>query len=93
LIRTSYDPEGDALIVLFALEGTRFADTEEVAPGILLDFGVNGRASDIEVLDVRDRLALHQSEPAKRSNNRNAALGHHALRLLRPWLTFLSPSP
>jgi uncharacterized protein YuzE len=63
LIRTSYDPEADALFVWFAPEGTKSAETEEVAPGILLDFDANGRAIGIEVLDVRERLGvLHQSK-------------------------------
>jgi uncharacterized protein YuzE len=66
LIRTSYDPEADALFVWFAPEGTKSADTEEVAPGILLDFDASGRAIGIEVLDVRERLGvLHQSEGAE----------------------------
>jgi hypothetical protein len=53
LIRTSYDPEADALFVWFAPEGTKSAKAEEVAPGILLG---------IEVLDVREPLGvLHQS--------------------------------
>jgi hypothetical protein len=42
LIRTSYDPEADALFVWFAPEGTKSAETEEVAPGILLDFDASG---------------------------------------------------
>lgn len=66
MIRTSYDPEADALFVWFAPEGTKSANTEEVAPGILLDFDAAGRAIGFEVLDVRERLAgLHQPEPAK----------------------------
>ena len=66
MIRTSYDPEADALFVWFAPEGTKSADTEEVAPGILLDFDASGRAIGIEVLDVRERLGvLHQSEGAE----------------------------
>ncbi len=66
MIRTSYDPEADALFVWFAPEGTKSAETEEVAPGILLDFDASGRAIGIEVLDVRERLGLlHQSEVAE----------------------------
>ena len=32
------------------------AGTDEIAPGILLDFDADGRPIGIEVLDVRDRM-------------------------------------
>jgi Protein of unknown function (DUF2283) len=45
-------------------EGTKSAQTEEVAPGILLDFDANARAIGIEDLDVRERLGvLHFGAP------------------------------
>ena len=33
MMRTSYDPEADAMFVWFAPEGTKSAETNEVAPG------------------------------------------------------------
>jgi uncharacterized protein YuzE len=54
MIRTSYDPETDALFVRFA-EGATSARTEEVAPGVMLDFDAEGNAISLEVLDVRAR--------------------------------------
>ena len=56
MIRTSYDPEADALFVWFGPEGVKSARTDEIAPGILLDFDADGRPIGIEVLDVRDRM-------------------------------------
>jgi uncharacterized protein YuzE len=57
MMRTSYDPEADALFVWFGPEGIGSANTEEVAPGIMLDFDIEGRVIGIEVLDVRERMA------------------------------------
>ena len=57
MMRTTYDPEADALFVWFGPEGTGSANTEEVAPGIMLDFDIEGRVIGIEVLDVSERMA------------------------------------
>ena len=56
MIRTSYDPEADAMFVWFGPEGVKSADTQEVSPGIMLDFNGEGRVVGIEVLDVRERM-------------------------------------
>lgn len=56
MIRTSYDPEADAMFVWFGPEGTKSASTEEVSPGIMLDFDGEGRVIGIEVLDVSERM-------------------------------------
>jgi uncharacterized protein YuzE len=55
MIRTSYDPETDAMFVWFGPEGVKSAGTEEVSPGIMLDFDSEGRVIGIEVLDVSER--------------------------------------
>lgn len=57
MIRTSYDPEADALFVWFGPEGSKSADTQEVAPGILLDLDSEGRVIGIEIMDVGERTA------------------------------------
>ena len=36
--RPTNDPEADAMFVWFGPEGVKSAETEEVAPGIMLDF-------------------------------------------------------
>jgi uncharacterized protein YuzE len=56
MIRTSYDPEADAMFVWFGPEEVKAADTQEVSPGILLDFDSEGRVVGIEVLDVSERM-------------------------------------
>jgi uncharacterized protein YuzE len=57
MMRTTYDPEADALFVWFGPEGVSSANTEEVAPGIMLDFDIEGRVIGIEVLDLSERMA------------------------------------
>lgn len=64
MMRTSYDPEADAMFVFFAPEGTKSTNTQEVAPGVLLDFDEAGNVIGIEVLDVRDRIAERSSKAA-----------------------------
>ena len=62
MIRTSYDPEADAMFVWFGPEDQKSAATEEVAPGVLLDFDSEGRVIGVEVLDVSERMT--RSKPA-----------------------------
>jgi uncharacterized protein YuzE len=56
MIQTSYDPEADAMSVWFAPPGATAAGTEEVAPGVMLDFDADGQVIGIEVLGVRQRM-------------------------------------
>jgi uncharacterized protein YuzE len=56
MIRTSYDPEADAMFVWFGPKGVQSAGTEEVSPGIMLDFDSDGCVIGIEVLDVNERM-------------------------------------
>ena len=53
----SYDPEADAIAVRFAPEGARYAESEEVAPGVVLDYDTEGRVIGVELLFVRDLLS------------------------------------
>jgi uncharacterized protein YuzE len=57
MIKTSYDTEVDALFVWFGAEGAASVHTQEVAPGVTLDFNADGNAISLEVLDVRTRSA------------------------------------
>ncbi|HEY3910199.1 MAG TPA: DUF2283 domain-containing protein [Stellaceae bacterium] len=61
MIRSSYDPEADAMFVWFAPAGVKSAETEEVAPGVMLDFDSDGRVIGIEVLDVSARMVRPQA--------------------------------
>jgi uncharacterized protein YuzE len=56
MMRTSYDPEADAMFIWFGPEGVKSAETAEVAPGIMLDFGPDGRVIGVEVLNVSERM-------------------------------------
>jgi uncharacterized protein YuzE len=44
------------MFVSFGREEARSVETEEVAPGIMLDFDDEGRVTGIEVLDVSERM-------------------------------------
>jgi uncharacterized protein YuzE len=57
MIKTSYDPEADAMFIWLAPESAKSAETREVAPGVVLDFDAVGRLIGIEVMDVRSRVA------------------------------------
>jgi uncharacterized protein YuzE len=55
MIRTTYDPEADAMFIRFAADGVPSVRTEEIAPGVMVDFDQSGVLIGIEVLDVRAR--------------------------------------
>ena len=61
MISTTYDPDADATFIRFAAADVRSMRTEEVSPGVMLDFADDGRMIAIEVLDVQGRLGA----PAK----------------------------
>ena len=58
MIKTSYDPEADALFIWLAPEGVPSVSNREVSPGVILDYGADGQLLGIEVLDVRSRAKL-----------------------------------
>jgi uncharacterized protein YuzE len=54
-MRLKIDHENDALY--FRLdETTEITDSEEVEPGVILDFDENGRVVGIEMLDLSSRI-------------------------------------
>jgi uncharacterized protein YuzE len=54
----TYDPEVDAISVRFAPEGAHYVESEEVAPGVVLDYDTDGRVIGVELLYVRNLLAM-----------------------------------
>jgi uncharacterized protein YuzE len=54
-MRTEYDPAADELYARFA-EGA-VAESQEVSPGVVLDFDAEGRIVAMEVLGAAERLA------------------------------------
>ena len=54
-MRARYDTEADALYIRFAEAAIH--ESEEVLPGIVLDFDASGKVVAIEVLDASEQLA------------------------------------
>ena len=54
-MKTIYDNEADALYVRFADQAV--AVSEEVRPGLIIDFDGQGRIVAFELLDARTQLA------------------------------------
>ena len=57
----TYDPEADAIAVRFAPDGARYVESEEVAPGVVLDYDAEGRVIGVELLYVSELLASGRS--------------------------------
>ncbi len=54
-MKARYDPQADALYVRFT--DTPVAESEEVRPGLVLDFDADGRIVGIEIIAASDHLA------------------------------------
>jgi uncharacterized protein YuzE len=54
MTKLEYDPKVDALYVRFG--STAVVESEEVRPGIVIDFDANGRIVSLEILDARNNL-------------------------------------
>ena len=64
MFKTTYDPEADAFAIYFGQKGA-YVESQEVAPGVTLDFDADGQVIGIEVLDVRKRMASQAREEPK----------------------------
>jgi uncharacterized protein YuzE len=53
-MKTTYDKEANALYVRFS-DG-KIVETEELRPGLMVDFDKDGRIVAIEMLDARTQL-------------------------------------
>jgi uncharacterized protein YuzE len=60
-MRTSYDPEADALYVRFA--EAPIVESEEVADGVVLDLDADGHIVAIELLDASKHIAAGAEFP------------------------------
>ncbi len=54
-MKTKYDPEANALYVKFSDD--KIVRTEELRPGIILDFDSRGHVVGIEMLDAKQQLS------------------------------------
>ncbi|MEW6103202.1 MAG: DUF2283 domain-containing protein [bacterium] len=52
-MKIEYDPIRDLLYVYFTEQSVKVARTETIAPGIHIDFDVDGRIVGIEALDAQ----------------------------------------
>ena len=55
MIRTNYDPEADVLHVAFGPKGVRSDTSEEVAPGVFVEFDPDGTPIGIEVISAAQK--------------------------------------
>jgi uncharacterized protein YuzE len=62
-VKIEYDPEVDALYV--RLTENKIIESEEIQPGIVLDFDDAGKVAGIEVLNASQRTK--DSEPFKKA--------------------------
>ena len=63
-MKTLYVPEDDALYVRFS--DSRVVESEEIRPGVVLDYDDQGRIVAIELLDASEHVAEGFSvEPVK----------------------------
>lgn len=60
--RVIYDPEADAMAIRLPQLGAVYAESEEVAPGVIVDFDAQGRVIGLQVLGVRHIMAMAEEE-------------------------------
>jgi len=57
-MRLKVDKENDALY--FRLDESSIVESEEVQPGVILDFNAEGKVVGIEILNLRSRMSSEQ---------------------------------
>ena len=57
-MRLKVDRENDALY--FRLDESAIIESEEVQPGVILDFDAQGQVVGIEILNLSSRMSLEQ---------------------------------
>ena len=60
-IRANYDPEVDALAINWG--EARVAESNEVAPGVILDYDKDGNVVGVEMLDASKRIKQYPGKP------------------------------
>jgi len=53
-MKVTYDTEADSVFVRFSRQ--EIAESEEIRPGLILDFDIEGRIVGLEMLDARIQL-------------------------------------
>ena len=66
MIHTKYDPEADVLHVRFGPDDATYDSSEEVAPGVYVEFDTASHPIGVEITSVRWRSeARPDGEPAR----------------------------
>ena len=60
-MKARYDPEVDALSIKWG--ETQYAESNEVAPGIILDYDLDGNVIGVEVLDASKQIEQYLGKP------------------------------
>lgn len=55
-MKVSYDRQEDLLSISFPEQGGNYVESEEIAPGLILDFDAEGRVIGVEMLGVQQIL-------------------------------------
>jgi uncharacterized protein YuzE len=64
MIRTNYDPEADVFHVKFGPEGAKYDGSQEVAPGVYVEFDDAGTPIGVEITSIRWRSETASVTPA-----------------------------
>ncbi len=64
MIRTNYDPQADVLHIAFGPEGGISDTSEEVAPGVFVEYGLDGQPIGVEIISVQRRAGTRDVVPA-----------------------------
>lgn len=75
-MKIEYDAEADALYI--DLKDTEAENTEEIEPGVLLDYDKDGAIIGIEILDFKQRVKEAPVQPIIRTVSDGAAVSDHA---------------
>lgn len=60
-MKAHYDPEVDALSIKWS--DAQYAESNEVAPGVILDFDLEGNVIGVEVLDASKQIKQYPGKP------------------------------
>jgi uncharacterized protein YuzE len=64
MIRTSYDPEADVFSVQFGPVGAVYDSSQEVAPGVYVEFDTAGNPIGVEITSTKLHGAAQAGEKA-----------------------------
>jgi uncharacterized protein YuzE len=62
-MRLKVDLDSDALY--FRLSEEPIAQSEEISPGIIVDFNIEGKVIGVEILNLKDRFSLEELSSLK----------------------------